>query len=569
MRAARIRARARRKRSSRQPSKLLDNKVSEKAVLRAAFFFTGLAWRPLRHEKGEFNSGVIFRLCETGRRVVLEFGSFAPRFYQGSPPERIRPMRSLLFSRTFAALLFAALAAAVLPMGQVQAQAPQAQTRALPANQAQIQLSFAPVVRETAGAVVNVYATRSDRRQNAAMEEFFRRFFGESAPSMPPGRSQSSLGSGVIVDASGLVITNNHVIENMNDVKVALADRREFEADIVLRDPRIDLAVLKLKGASNLNVIELGDSEALQVGDLVLAVGNPFGVGQTVTQGIVSALARTQVGISDYQFFIQTDAAINPGNSGGALIDMSGRLVGINTAIYSRSGGSIGIGFAIPSSMVKVVINSAKSGASSVVRPWLGARLQAVDGEIATSLGLDHPTGVLITSIYDRSPAADAGLKRGDAILAVDGQPVDNPDAFGYRFTLKGTQGQAPLSVLRDGKKTTVQVRLAPPPETPPRDAVRIRSRSPLSGATLVNISPAVAEELQIDMSDDGVAIADLDEQSVAASVGFKKGDQIVAVNGERIASTREVERAFSRSGGYWEITINRGGRVFTTVLGR
>nr|WP_245416306.1 Do family serine endopeptidase [Microvirga sp. 17 mud 1-3] len=454
-------------------------------------------------------------------------------------------------------------------MGQVQAQAPQAQTRALPANQAQIQLSFAPVVRETAGAVVNVYATRSDRRQNAAMEEFFRRFFGESAPSMPPGRSQSSLGSGVIVDATGLVITNNHVIENMNDVKVALADRREFEADIVLRDPRIDLAVLKLKGASNLNVIELGDSEALQVGDLVLAVGNPFGVGQTVTQGIVSALARTQVGISDYQFFIQTDAAINPGNSGGALIDMSGRLVGINTAIYSRSGGSIGIGFAIPSSMVKVVINSAKSGASSVVRPWLGARLQAVDGEIATSLGLDHPTGVLITSIYDRSPAADAGLKRGDAILAVDGQPVDNPDAFGYRFTLKGTQGQAPLSVLRDGKKTTVQVRLAPPPETPPRDAVRIRSRSPLSGATLVNISPAVAEELQIDMSDDGVAIADLDEQSVAASVGFKKGDQIVAVNGERIASTREVERAFSRSGGYWEITINRGGRVFTTVLGR
>ncbi|AWM86697.1 Do family serine endopeptidase [Microvirga sp. 17 mud 1-3] len=478
-------------------------------------------------------------------------------------------MRSLLFSRTFAALLFAALTAAVLPMGQVQAQAPQAQTRALPANQAQIQLSFAPVVRETAGAVVNVYATRSDRRQNAAMEEFFRRFFGESAPSMPPGRSQSSLGSGVIVDATGLVITNNHVIENMNDVKVALADRREFEADIVLRDPRIDLAVLKLKGASNLNVIELGDSEALQVGDLVLAVGNPFGVGQTVTQGIVSALARTQVGISDYQFFIQTDAAINPGNSGGALIDMSGRLVGINTAIYSRSGGSIGIGFAIPSSMVKVVINSAKSGASSVVRPWLGARLQAVDGEIATSLGLDHPTGVLITSIYDRSPAADAGLKRGDAILAVDGQPVDNPDAFGYRFTLKGTQGQAPLSVLRDGKKTTVQVRLAPPPETPPRDAVRIRSRSPLSGATLVNISPAVAEELQIDMSDDGVAIADLDEQSVAASVGFKKGDQIVAVNGERIASTREVERAFSRSGGYWEITINRGGRVFTTVLGR
>lgn len=444
-----------------------------------------------------------------------------------------------------------------------------AQDRAVPTGRAQVQLSFAPVVRETAGAVVNVYATRSDRRQNAAMEEFFRRFFGDGAPGLPPGRSQSSLGSGVIVDPSGLVITNNHVIENMNEVKVALADRREFEADIVLRDPRIDLAVLKLKGATSLKAIEIGDSEALQVGDIVLAVGNPFGVGQTVTQGIVSALARTQVGISDYQFFIQTDAAINPGNSGGALIDMGGRLVGINTAIYSRSGGSIGIGFAIPSSMVKVVLNSAKSGARRVVRPWLGARLQAVDGEIATSLGLDHPTGVLITSVYDRSPAAEAGLKRGDAILAVDGQPVDNPDAFGYRFTLKGTQGQVPLTVLRGGKQTGIQVRLAPPPEVPPRDPVRIRSRSPLAGATLVNISPAVAEELQIDMSDDGVAIAELDEQSVAASVGFQKGDQIVAVNDERIASTKDAERFLNRSGGYWEITINRGGRVFTTVFGR
>src|SRR5918995_2433279 len=229
----------------------------------------------------------------------------------------------------------------------------QAQTqRVVPESRAQVQLSFAPIVRQTTGAVVNVYATRSERRQNAAMEEYFRRFFGDNAPGVPRGRSQSSLGSGVIVDPSGLVITNNHVIENMNEVKVALADRREFEADILLRDSRTDIAVLKLKDATNLQAVELGDSEALQVGDIVLAIGNPFGVGQTVTQGIVSALARTQVGISDYQFFIQTDAAINPGNSGGALIDMSGRLIGINTAIYSRSGGNVGIGFAIPSSMV-------------------------------------------------------------------------------------------------------------------------------------------------------------------------------------------------------------------------
>ncbi len=460
---------------------------------------------------------------------------------------------------------FAFAAACVLAAGLSGAQA---QDRAVPQSQAQVQLSFAPIVRSTSGAVVNVYATRSERRQNAGMEDFFRRFFGEGGPSVPPGRSQSSLGSGVIVDASGLVITNNHVIENMNEVKVALADRREFEAEIVLRDPRTDLAVLRLKNAADLQVLELGDSEALQVGDLVLAVGNPFGVGQTVTQGIVSALARTQVGVSDYQFFIQTDAAINPGNSGGGLIDMNGRLVGINTAIFSKSGGNVGIGFAIPSSMARVVLNSAKGGSTKVVRPWLGARLQSVDGEIATSLGLARPSGVLITSVYDNGPAAEAGLKRGDAILAVDGQPVDNPDAFGYRFTLKGTKGQTPLTILRDGKQNEIRVGLLPPPERPARDPVRIRTRSPLAGATLVNMSPAVAEEFQIDISDDGVVVADLDEQGVAASVGFQKGDQIVAINGERLASTKDAERLTQR-GSYWELTINRGGRVFTTVFGR
>ncbi len=457
-----------------------------------------------------------------------------------------------------------ALALAVAPAGA------EAQTqRVAPESKAQIQLSFAPIVRQTAGAVVNVYASRSERRQNAAMEEYFRRFFGDNAPGVPRGRSQSSLGSGVIVDPAGLVITNNHVIENMNEVKVALADRREFEAEILLRDSRTDIAVLKLKDPSNLQAIELGDSEALQVGDIVLAIGNPFGVGQTVTQGIVSALARTQVGISDYQFFIQTDAAINPGNSGGALIDMNGRVVGINTAIYSRSGGNVGIGFAVPSSMVRVVLNSARGGAKNVVRPWLGARLQPVDGDIATGLGLERPMGVLVTSVYDKGPAAEAGLKRGDAILAVDGQPVDSPDSFGYRFTLKGTQGQAPLTVLRGGKQTTLQVRLMPPPENPPREPVRGRGRTPFAGATLVNMSPAVADELQIEIADDGVVVADLEDRSVAASVGFEKGDQLVAINGERVASTRDAERMINRNSGYWEITISRGGRVFTTVLGR
>jgi Do/DeqQ family serine protease len=443
------------------------------------------------------------------------------------------------------------------------------QARVVPESRAQVQLSVAPVVRQAAPAVVNVYGARVEKRsRNRNMDEFFERFFGDDAPGVPRGRSQTSLGSGVIVDPSGLVVTNNHVIENMNEVKVALSDRREFEADIVLRDSRTDLAVLKLKGASGLQVMQLGDSEALEVGDFVLAIGNPFGVGQTVTQGIVSALARTQVGISDYQFFIQTDAAINPGNSGGALVDMAGKLVGINTAIFSKSGGSHGIGFAIPSSMVRAVIDSARGGSRTVRRPWLGARLQGVDGDIASSIGLERPTGVLVHSLYESGPAAEAGLKRGDVILEVDGQPVDGPEAFGYRFTLKGIQGRTTLTVLRGGQRMPLPIRLMPPPETRSREPVRLQGRSPFAGATIMNMSPAVADELQIDVSSEGVVIADLDETSVAAQVGFKKGDLIVAINGQKVASTREVERQLRNGARYWEITIGRGGQVFTTVLG-
>src|SRR5215212_10842741 len=389
----------------------------------------------------------------------------------------------------------------------------QAQTRVAPESRADVQLSFAPVVRRTAPAVVNVYASRTERRdRNDSMEDFFRRFFGEGGPGMPPGRSQTSLGSGVIVDSSGLVITNNHVIENMNEVKVALADRREFEAQIVLRDQRTDLAVLKLNNVSDLHVLELGDSERLEVGDIVLAIGNPFGVGQTVTQGIVSALARTQVGVTDYQFFIQTDAAINPGNSGGALVDMAGRLVGVNTAIFSRSGGSQGVGFAIPATMVRLVVSSARSGGSTVKRPWLGAKLQALTPELSQAFNLQRPSGVVITSVTDKGPAEEAGLRRNDVIVELDGQSVDDPDAFGYRFALKGLGGETGLTVMRGAKRTTVQVKLQTPPETRPREPVKVRSRSPLAGVTAVNLSPAVADELQLEVSADGVVIAEVDE---------------------------------------------------------
>jgi Do/DeqQ family serine protease len=444
-----------------------------------------------------------------------------------------------------------------------------AQTRSSPESRREVQLSFAPVVKKAAPAVVNVYGARVERaRQRQSMDDFFRRFFGEEGPGMPKERMQRSLGSGVIVDASGLVVTNHHVIENMTEVKVALPDRREFEAEIVLRDPRTDLAVLKLKGAAGVPSIEFGDSEALEVGDLVLAIGNPFGVGQTVTQGIVSALARTQVGVTDYQFFIQTDAAINPGNSGGALVDTSGRLIGINTAIFSRSGGSHGIGFAIPASMARTVVESARGGDRTVRRPWLGARLQGVDRDLAESIGLERPMGVLVSAVFDKGPADEAGLKRNDVIVELDGQSVDDADAFGYRFALKGLGGQANLTVVRGGKRATVRVKLQTPPETRPRDPVKIRTRSPLGGATAVNMSPAVADELQLEVGTDGVVIADVDEGSPASRVGFRKGDLILAINGERVATSKDLDRLLRGSSQMWRITINRGGQVLTSVLG-
>jgi S1-C subfamily serine protease len=264
-----------------------------------------------------------------------------------------------LFRSALAFLLALGCGAATLAPAAV------AQERRLPQSPAEMKLSFASVVKRVSPAVVNVYAARVVENRNPLMDDpIFRRFFGQG---LPREQVQRSLGSGVIVDPSGLIMTNNHVIEGATEVKVSLADKRELEAEIVLKDARTDLAVLKIKEArERFPALDFGNSDDLQVGDLVLAVGNPFGVGQTVTHGIVSALARTQVGITDYQFFIQTDAAINPGNSGGALVDLSGRLMGINTAIFSRSGGSQGVGFAIPANMVKVVAASAMGGAGAV-----------------------------------------------------------------------------------------------------------------------------------------------------------------------------------------------------------
>jgi Do/DeqQ family serine protease len=442
-----------------------------------------------------------------------------------------------------------------------------AQDRIVPTSPAQLTLSYAPVVKRVAPAVVNVYAAKVVENRNPLLDDpIFRRFFG--TPGGPREQIQRSLGSGVLVDPSGLVVTNNHVIEGADQIKVSLADKREFEAEIVLKDARSDLAVLRIGDKKErFAAIDLGDSDALQVGDVVLAIGNPFGVGQTVTHGIVSAVARTQIGITDYQFFIQTDAAINPGNSGGALVGLDGRLVGINTAIFSRSGGSQGIGFAIPVNMVRGVIASAQGGSTVVRRPWLGAKLQAVTPEIAEGLGLKRPAGALVASITAKSPAARAGLKTGDLIVSIDGQPVDDPNAFDYRFATKAIGGQAQLGVMRGGRETKIAIVLQTAPESP-REELVIRARSPLLGAKVANLSPALAEELRLDSTAEGVAVVEIANGSVAQSLGFQKGDVLIAVNDVQIATTADLQRAVDKPSRVWRLTINRAGQQISVVFG-
>ena len=433
---------------------------------------------------------------------------------------------------------------------------------AVPQNMAQVQLTFAPVVKRIAPAVVNVY-TRSVVQQPVNPffnDPFFRQFFGGGG-GLSRDRVQQSLGSGVIVRADGTILTNNHVIQGGQDIVVALSDKREFKAKVVVADPRTDLAVLKIdtKGES-LPTLPFADSDRVQVGDLVLAVGDPFGVGQTVTMGIVSALARTQVSASDYQFFIQTDAAINPGNSGGALVTTDGRLAGINTSIVSNSGGSVGIGFAIPSNMARRVLEGAGSG--GVKLAWFGADGQSVTSDIARSMGLARPGGVLLKTVYPGGPAARAGLKVGDVVLAIDGVTVDDMQALNYRIATHNAGDAPTMKVSSNGQAHDVPVKLALPPDIP-RQATTIGGRNPLTGARVENLSPAAALDLQLEPTETGVVVVTAG-RSIAANQGFAPGDIVRSINGQAIHNVGDLNRALTQADGHWDMTIDRGGRRLT-----
>jgi Do/DeqQ family serine protease len=439
-----------------------------------------------------------------------------------------------------------------------------AQDKMPPPSRDAVQYSFAPIVRKAAPAVVNVYVrTRVQTFDSPfANDPFFRQFFGD-AFGRPSERVMSSLGSGVIVSPEGLVVTNTHVIKGGGDtaIRVALADKREFDAKVVAQDDKADIAVLKIENSDGrFPFLQFGDSDGLEVGDLVLAIGNPFGVGQTVTSGIVSALSRSEVAQSDQQVFIQTDAAINPGNSGGALVDMSGRLVGINTMIFSQSGGSVGIGFAIPSNLVRIYAESAASG-RKVERPWIGAKLEPMSREIAEGLGINRVAGAVVTRLYDKGPAASAGLEAGDVITHVDGIEVTDARAVFYRLMTRGIGQTAHLTVIRKNQPADVTLSLVAAPKPGKDDAKNLSGNHPLDGARISNILPSVADELGIDPAD-GVVVVSVRKGSAAQVLGFAPGDIIVSIDDQQVKNVAEAERLLTSPQRLWQISVKRGDRV-------
>ena len=436
-----------------------------------------------------------------------------------------------------------------------------------------MQQSFAPLVKKTSPAVVNIYTKRVVQERVGSIspffnDPFFNQFFNAPQFGGPVRRRiENSLGSGVIVDAEGMVATNNHVVRNAAEINVVMADGQEFPAEKLLADARTDLAILKINtSGKKLPTLELTDSDAVEVGDIVLAIGNPFGVGQTVTSGIVSGVARTDVGISDYSFFIQTDAAINPGNSGGALIDMQGRLIGINSAIFSKDGGSLGIGFAVPANMVKTIIEAARHG-NKVVRPWTGISAQAITPDMVESLGLKKAQGALANRIHPNSPAAKAGIKIGDVLLAINGREVQDPAALKFRLATVAIGGPIQLQVFRGGKTFDVTMTAEAPPEDPPRDETLLAGANPLAGAVVVNISPALIEDVGQLAQESGVVIVRV-EGGNAARLGLQRGDIVISLNGDKVAAVKQLQKLLkSNSGAQWRFELQRGGKTINLTV--
>ncbi|TDK43900.1 trypsin-like peptidase domain-containing protein [Antarcticimicrobium luteum] len=434
-----------------------------------------------------------------------------------------------------------------------------AETR-VPQSQTEISLGFAPLVKQAAPAVVNIYARIVTQGQASpfAGDPFFEDFFRGFGTPRP--RVQNSLGSGVILSADGIVVSNYHVVGQATDIRVVTNDRHEYEARVVLADKEADLAILQLEGAQGLPYLPLRDSDHVEVGELVLAIGNPFGVGQTVSSGIVSGLARSGAATGNARgYFIQTDAPINPGNSGGALIDVNGALIGINSRILSRSGGSNGIGFAIPANLVAQFVEQAQEGNIVFERPWAGMAGQPVDADLAQSLGLELPEGIVISDLHPQSPFRKAGFEVGDVIARVDGQPVNSPSEMVFRMSVRGIGAKAQVTRARRGATDEIEVALIAAPDDPPAEPVTLDEKTVVPGLSVARANPAVIARLGLPLTTEGVVVTD--PGPYGARAGLKQGDVIGAINDEAVARPRDVRRALSDPGRWLKMDLSRRGQ--------
>ncbi len=445
----------------------------------------------------------------------------------------------------------------------------------VPAQIQETSKAFSEIVGAVSPAVVNISSTKTMQKQRAPFDELF-----DFLNPFPDGRSkkwkEQSLGSGVIVTSDGYIVTNNHVIEKADDIRVMFVDKRSYKAKIVGSDSKTDIAIIKIE-ANNLPVLTWGDSDTLQVGEFVLAIGNPFGFSNTVTMGIVSAMGRTDVGIADYENFIQTDAAINPGNSGGPLVNMKGELVGINTAIFSKTGGYQGIGFAVSSNMVKSVIDQLIQK-GKVVRGWIGVTIQELTPEIAQKFGMKIAEGVLITEIAKGGPAHAAGLIRGDVITEFNGKKIKDASLLRNMVAQSEINKQVKLKIFRQGQEMNIMITVR---ELPSDGVQMIPSSSSgetfntdanaLSGITVMDINPSIAKQLRIDGDEKGVVIVKIQHGSLVEDSGIRKGDVIQEIDRQRINNLNDFNKAVShiKSDSAVLLFINRGGKKFYVTLNR
>ena len=418
-------------------------------------------------------------------------------------------------------------------------------------------IDFTSAARAAAPAVVNIFATRlvETRSNPFSNDPFFRDFFMDFG--FAETRIQNSLGSGVIMGEDGIVVSNFHVVGNASEIRVVLNDKREYDAELILGDEDVDLAVLKLKDASGLQIIEPRPLEMVEVGEPVLAIGNPFGIGQTVSNGIVSGFMPSVT----RGFYIQTDAPIYTGNSGGALVDADGRLIGINTALRIEKGAPSGIGFAIPADLVAEFVEQAREGLEEFKIPWTGISVQTVDHSMAEAMGMEMPKGVLISNLHPQSPFAASGLEQGDVLTTFNRHAVNDHASLHFRVASTGIGESATVEFLRDGKSIIKKIDMASPPEYPPRKAGKVGGNGPLSELIVSNVNPAVIVELGLGMNADGVVIAEAPR--MLQRVGLNRGDIVRVINGAEIGSVEEFKNAANIFSRVWLVEIDRNGQSY------